>query len=331
MPSSAERKTSNAAPLRWGKLLYINFALGAFLCAGVLGLFWLFRSQQIRSVAPVTLEGGGSMWQKDIRFGFRHVPSVQGAHRTYQFKVTYTIDDAGFRVTATPPESRGEVYILGCSWTFGDGVEDHEPYPYLLGSDEWRDYKVRNAGCMAWGTSHALLMTQEILEGPVPPKMILYGWVDAHAMRNYLALDWLEMLAQFNREHPWFELEQERPAFKGVVGVESGVRRDAALTEKEWELSYHLILEMSRLCRDRGVPFFVVSLPIGVPANPDGIRMLNRARDAGVSWIDLSDICEKADFIPGDGHPAPSAHRKIAAGIAVQPEILEVMEGDASP
>lgn len=331
MPPLIEHQPRKDKTIPWQKLILVNFALGTLLCAGALALFWVIRSAPTRQPTPVTLESGGSMWRHDDRLGFRHVPSAQGNHNTYQFKVRYTIDEAGFRLTPDPLDSRGDVYILGCSWTFGDGVEDHESYPYLLGKEAWGEFKVRNAACMAWGTSHALLLTQEILEGSSPPRMILYGWLDAHAMRNYIALDWLEMMAQFNRKHPWFEIERGRPVFKGVVGVESGRRRDAALTTKEWELSFHLILEMNRLCRDGGVPFFVVSLPVGVPANPEGKRMLNRAREAGVSWVDLSELCNPTDFIPNDGHPSSSAHRKIAEAIAAHPDIAAVINGAVQP
>ena len=50
------------------------------------------------------------------------------------YDVTYTIDENGLRIA--PPASTepvGTVLFFGCSFTFGDGVEDDETLPYQVG------------------------------------------------------------------------------------------------------------------------------------------------------------------------------------------------------
>ena len=312
-------------PSPWRRVLAINAGLTVALCGLVLLGYWAFGSDRRFAPTPVSVEGGVSMWHEDPRYGFRHVPSVKGNHITYSFNASYTIDAKGYRYTLDPVNQRGKAYVLGCSWSFGDGVSDNEAYPYLLGRDYWPDVKVVNAACMAWGTTQALMAVEDALAEDPLPKLIIYGWIDGHLMRNYLSHDWVDMMANFDRKVPWFEIENDAPVFKGIVGAEAGQDRNPALTEKEMEITYHLLVEMNRRCLEKEVPFFVVSLPVGFPNDSNAEKTLKRAQGAGVKWLDLNGICDKDDFLKNDGHPAPAAHRKIARALAEHPDIARVM------
>ncbi len=170
-----------------------------------------------------------------------------------------------------------------------------------------------------------MMAVEDALAGETLPALILYGWIGGHLMRNYLSHDWLDMMAQFDRQVPWFEIEGGAPVFKGIVGAEAGLVRDAELVEKEMEITYHLLMEMHRRCAEKGVPFVVVSPPVGFPNDSNAEKTLKRAQTDGVKWLDLNGICDKEDFLKNDGHPAPAAHRKIARALAKAPEIRAVL------
>ncbi len=64
--------------------------------------------------------------------------------------MTYRTDADGWRVTPKPSKPAApEIVILGCSFTWGIGVEDTETYPWILGTEAWPDHRIR--------TSHAPL------------------------------------------------------------------------------------------------------------------------------------------------------------------------------
>ena len=48
-----------------------------------------------------------------------------------EFEATYTLDSEGLRTTVTPQEGkpRGCIVFFGCSFTFGDGVDDADTLP----------------------------------------------------------------------------------------------------------------------------------------------------------------------------------------------------------
>jgi hypothetical protein len=53
------------------------------------------------------------------------------------YDVTYTIDADGLRIAAgldeNPHDNRCMLFF-GCSFTFGEGVDDHEAMPYVAGT-----------------------------------------------------------------------------------------------------------------------------------------------------------------------------------------------------
>ncbi len=74
------------------------------------------------------------------------------------YDVTYTIDADGLRVS--PPEPAGEdapcVLFFGCSFMFGEGLEDDETLPYRVGVLSGGRYAVRNFGFSGYGPHHML-------------------------------------------------------------------------------------------------------------------------------------------------------------------------------
>jgi len=279
------------------------------------------------------------IWGFDETFGFSHIPGSQGVHTTSAYEVTYTIDDKGFRVTPTPENPKGRIVCLGCSFTFGTGVEDWECYPYFLATRYWTEYKVRNRGATAYGTAHAYLGLLEELKEEELPKLVLYGWIHLHKHRNYIRKGWVAHLenpwTEFEqplnindyRKHPHFEIENDRLAFKGVVGVDDLDEDPPDLKEKEVEISRRLIEEMVRVSREKGVPFVVVILPVPDDFPHDLPDYLTEAlQSSGACWIDAREA--NRGFVAGDWHPNPETHAAIADFIAGATTVKEILFKD---
>lgn len=72
------------------------------------------------------------------------------------YAVTYTIDINGLRISPTFPsaECTGSVLFFGCSLTFGEGLNDHEAMPFLVGTLSQR--KVYNFAFHGYGPHQML-------------------------------------------------------------------------------------------------------------------------------------------------------------------------------
>lgn len=255
------------------------------------------------------IEGVG-IWQTDDRFGYTHIAGSSGVHKTADFTVTYTIGEAGERYIEAPQDPKGRVLFLGGSLTFGHGVEDDEPFPAILARDYWSDFEVVNRAVMGWGTAHAYLSLLDELRRGKKPKMVIYGYIPDHAVRNYIRRDWIEVMERYRRKHPHFEIKDSRPRFQGVVGVEEGLPDSRELARKELELTAAFLKDMKRLCKERDIPFVVIFLPKLGPLQREVIKAIREAR---ISSLDISR--ERPEGFPNDPHPNAKDHKRIAASI----------------
>jgi len=63
-------------------------------------------------------------------------------------KVNYTINSSRHRITTVnnySVVSKNKMFIMGCSFTFGQSVSDDKTFPFLLQND-LKDYRVSNFG-----------------------------------------------------------------------------------------------------------------------------------------------------------------------------------------
>ncbi len=79
-----------------------------------------------------------------------------GIEREVLYDVVYSFDAKDRRITPRAPHARTAVVLLGCSFTFGDGLEDTQTLPYQLATLLGEDYQVFNLGVSGSGP-HKLL------------------------------------------------------------------------------------------------------------------------------------------------------------------------------
>jgi hypothetical protein len=83
----------------------------------------------------------------------------------------------------------------GCSFTYGMGVNDTEPYPYLWAQSH-PDYIVRNFGCPGYSTLDALLILQrQKIQNDLPSAAVI-NYLDFHDERNWGSASWREGLQE---------------------------------------------------------------------------------------------------------------------------------------
>jgi hypothetical protein len=328
-------------------LQLVGFATGAFIGSTA----WMFRRANARlllalgtafttaTLAVAVLESAGvdttdrlqqlGWWVKerltgplrigiyrkdDPVYGWSHLPGTTGRHRNIDFDVRYTIDEDGCRKIPAPENSVGTIDILGCSYTFGHGVEDDECYPAVLASRYWTRYRVKNHAVVGWGTTQAYSTLLEVLKRPERPALVVYGWIPAHVLRNYRRKSHLAMVEKSGVLTPIFELENGKPVFHGLAGSNDGWDESAKLRDAENEIGVQLILEMHKLCRERKIPFIVISLPTENAKDKVNATILGPLRKAGGLVFDAREPRE--DYFEHGIHPKASWHADIARRLA---------------
>jgi hypothetical protein len=116
------------------------------------------------------------------------------AHRYFKkellYHVVYTIDSHGLR-TGPPTNNSNEnatcVLFFGCSFTFGEGLNDEETMPYLVGVKSKGKYCTYNFGFHGYGPHQMLALLEHCLEEKITgckPKYAIYQALMDHVRRS---------------------------------------------------------------------------------------------------------------------------------------------------
>lgn len=267
------------------------------------------------------------IYEVDSTYGWQHKPSSKGHHfEPYGFSVDYSIDENGNRATPGGYD-RPKLLFLGCSFTFGHGVEDGEDYPAVLAAN-FPNYKIVNGATNGWGTVQAWLRLQEELEQDTSIRAVVYGFIGHHRHRNYLRKNWLDMLGQYGRRNVHVEAENGKIVRHGFSDpAKDGLSDEGKLVANETAITQLLVAEMRSACEAKGIPFLVAYLPDD-RGHDFATELLQTAGEE--RFVDLRNSINYAQINNGvDGHPTPEGHRQIAGQLA--PVLQKMLERPAPP
>lgn len=261
--------------------------------------------------------------RNDDRYGWSNSPNASGRQVNSDFSVSYNLDSEGWRrlPVASPGAGHDEVWFLGCSFTFGVGVEDQLTYPYLLAAQAWPRIQVRNFSVSGWGTTQAFLALENELKHRPAPRLVVYGLIAHHRQRNYLRKSWFAKGKAGWLPH--VELENGQLRWKSLlVNSQADWEDGPELDETEYRVTEALIRGMTRLSREHGVPFVLLLLD-DVEA-----RMLDPIRnEPGLHVVDVGHL--SSSFFPNEGHPTAVWHQTVAHAIAANPLLAELARSPA--
>lgn len=89
------------------------------------------------------------------------------------YDVIQTVDSTGFRYSPTHSNTKNAVLFLGCSFTFGAGLNDDETLPYLFEQSSSRFLQGLNTGGNGYGAHQTLALLQNRLEKNLTKDKIL--------------------------------------------------------------------------------------------------------------------------------------------------------------
>jgi len=267
------------------------------------------------------------------------------------YRANYTIiadsneNSFGFNHRAgylNPDVGRAKIIFLGCSFAFGQGVNDSETLPYRLGA--LKNISTLNLGCMGYGIHHVY----EIFKDKYANKrnendVFIYVMIPDHVLRASGLYDW--------SAGPSFKLVGDSLVYAGslpviddkvayysslfgcftfikdmVINLEIKERAKRVSAE-EYEKAYLVVRKMSQYSKVTGGNFLLLFWDkYNFSANDPNMYYRQKLEDEtdklrkdSVNIIRVSDILDINDpkyYIPSDGHPNAVAYDTIAKYLA---------------
>lgn len=289
---------------------------------------------------PDIIDPGGRLFEPDPRLGYKHISGDYTITLKDGFQFHVSNDEEGRRRTCPKGEesqhgAAGEIWVLGCSWTFGWSIDDEETFPWRLQA-LLPKHRILNYGTNGYGTIHGLIQLEEAIEAGQKPQIAMIAYGSFHDDRNTFVRHRRKGVNAWKKFGPLIqpygsldsngELEIE---MAGTEYAEWPLQRQSALVHRleraynDWEsaqansheVSQAIVERMYSLCRANGIELVMLSMA----RTPENTDMLEYARELGMPGVDVSlDLRKNRHLrnLPHDGHPNGEANRMFAERIA---------------
>ena len=295
-----------------------------------------YKPWQIENV-DVAVEPKGSYFTKDSELGYKHLPgkfkvtlngnySYNATHLNNSLRITHPLN------TYNQSSKKPEIWIFGCSFTYGWSLNDSETYPWLL-QEKLPKYEIVNFGVGGYGTLQSLIQFKEALKQGNKPKIAVIAYAGFHDRRNTLLRGRRKELAGWSKLgvllQPDARLNGENNFTYSIVKAEYRefpLIRVSALSNflddsynrfekklyRSHEVSKAIIEEFNRVAEAKGVKLVVAGI------NPNSAKMLQELSQEGIATADISvDLkIPSNNNLPHDAHPSAIANRQYAEKLA---------------
>jgi len=275
-------------------------------------------------------------------------PGVYHANKTYGFgtrtiyDVIYSVDRNGLR--ASPMQGAGKpVFFFGCSFTFGEGVNDNETLPVSFSA--LSGTRAINFGISGNSPNSILRMLEldfPLKVEPESPGSIVYVAIPDHIRRAAAFYDWTKGMPHYESNGGLANYVGMYPApepitifdrvFKqsAIYNAVKAYSRVPAGPSSDWDRGRYIsiVRKMNLLAKERYNAEFIVVLwdedlekfQVGLRQDADWID--RELRDSGIPVLRLQGWDR---FLTRDGHPDADgnrlAARELLAFMAGRPEV----------
>ena len=317
------------------------FGISILVSLAVIESYFVFSGGDVLTDVEV-IDGGPKYTRMDDRLGVVPNPGTYRVRRCRAdceadviYDATYTIEQGGNRTTLTNGSHDQTVVFFGGSFTFGEGVSDHETMPYFFSLSN-ASTRVWNLGFQGYGPHQMLrwLDSGELSEvaGPQIDVMIFmsFPW---HADRSYC-------IPHYSLGSPRYRLIDGKLESRGQCGLNSlltkVVRRSKSYAwlrntvlpqlmgvNEKFGLYLAILRESMRLAEEEYGSRFIVAFidaSDGYYSGSDysNARLQASMREAGIEVVNVTmpsdgDGSDPSYVIQGDGHSTALAHRERAS------------------
>jgi hypothetical protein len=322
----------------------------------------IYRAFIKKSTVTESGNYGGSLNQLNSTYGYtvKGIPSITHIkvlkNGDTVFNCQYSIipdsginvQDINHRVGYKPGQaaSDSELVFLGCSFTFGSGINDTSTLPYLAG--ELGNIESVNMGGAGWGTHHVYqLFTHKYRNVPGNKKRVfIYSFIPDHVVRAKCIYSW-------SLNDPYFEVESDSLKYEGAAYKHSGYARwhvivrilslnralsfisdlgnifitmsgSKNLDEEDYQRVELMMQNINSIAKSRGDRFIIVHWDDYKGLTPKDepyvkkdkmAAILSRLQSEGVEIVNVNDVLDTNDptnTIPHDQHPNHKANSLLA-------------------
>lgn len=250
------------------------------------------------------------------------------------YDVTCTVDADGLRVAPpSRPDCASSVLFFGCSYTYGEGVNDDEAMPYRAGILTDGHFRMYNFGVHGYGPQHMLALIEtgrvkSIVKEPPQHAIYLatYPW---HAYRAAGKHDWVRTGPKYTldpdgiplRQGSFSDSDYEHPAWlwlRGHIDKSSIGHKFLSPWRPLTDADERRFLAITRRSADLLKQEYP-SLQFHVLIWGDDKSILARISEDGMDVHDVTEFAEiarrqegSATLHPVDSHPTPLVHTLIA-------------------
>ncbi len=266
-------------------------------------------------------------------------------HSGTEVRIVHHTDAAGWRVqpaVQTTPSTK-RVLCLGDAYLFGMAVADGETFPCRL-QQTLRAHNVDvvtlNRAVPGYNTSQQWERLQQLFDADRPDIVVL-GYVvnDAEPVSNFplppdvmyrYCRSWLwDACVPFVNEIGRLLVTDQPLSERRILSLKADLNKSFAYASPGWRESRAALQAMHAFLSARNVPLVVFVLPAFTEPFDDSYgycllheRVAEWCRELGFAARDLLPLFFGEDhrelWVPGDSHPGPVAHRRMAEAAAIQ-------------
>ena len=209
-----------------------------------------------------------------------------------------------------------EVIFIGCSYTFGQALSDHETMIWKL-QEKYPGKKISNFGVPGYSTYQSLLLLRKILPQIRAPKIIIYSFIYDHENRNMAPQHWVSK--DFELAFPYIDLTSDNKILylsydnkkisdkiRLLKDTKNTLTIDAKEKVRKKFIVQELLKEMNALSNSRGARFNVVILEDSYKY-PD--YYLKTVSNLGIKIHECVDPHRMKNIVKNDGHPNEKQHQ----------------------
>jgi hypothetical protein len=100
-------------------------------------------------------------------------------------------------------DGKEQIITLGCSYTQGWAISDHETYAWNLRA-RFPSVEILNYGTGGYSTYTTVLVLEKLFQSSQRIKLAIYGFLAFHEDRNVDTGKWLELLSLYSRRNHLF-------------------------------------------------------------------------------------------------------------------------------
>ena len=301
--------------------------VAAELVARAAGLKPLHWNSNQPEVSP-----GGRLMRNDPKFGYVLLPGSFSVKWPTGYISHSTHSAEGRRITHPPrrsgePPKKNEIWLFGCSFTYGMSLNDNETYAWKL-QEMFPDDEVVNFAVPGYGTYQSLMQFEEVLQKGNLPLIAVYAYASLHDERNTLLRKrqkGMAMVNPFGYRQPYVRLDRKgefthfmddlkyRPfplARQSALAhlIEERLDEFEDYSVHSGEVTRRLIQRFEELAGQNHVRFIVAGI------DSDSAKTLRKLEAMRIKTVDISvDLSTRENRNwPHDSHPNAAANRKYA-------------------